>query len=83
MTATSTDARTAKPTTLAAVTRTNCWLVTSGARKRPSLEIVPALAHQRTPVSLVFTTKAVNCSFPPEETLGLSGVIEIRGKVFI
>ena len=59
----------------AAVTVTLVSVFTSGAVKRPLLEIVPAVAVQTTAVSLVPVMLAVNCSFASEATVALLGEI--------
>ena len=59
-----------------------CWLLTTGAVKTPVVEICPPLADQRTAVSGVFHTIAVNCTVLPELTLATFGVtvMLIRGS---
>jgi hypothetical protein len=42
--------------------------------------MIPAVADQRTAVSLEFCTTAVNCSVPPELTLALLGDKTMRGE---
>lgn len=71
---TSEDARLVNWAALVAVTTAFTGEVTVGATKRPSLEIVPALADQLTAVLLVDLRVAVNCCFPPEKTVDVEGV---------
>jgi hypothetical protein len=62
---------------LVAVITADVLLVTSGAVKTPSLEIVPALASQRTAVFGVPLMRAVNCDCSSDVTVALSGVMEM------
>lgn len=58
-----------------AFTVTAVSVLTAGAVNLPVLEMVPALADQSTPVSLVPVMLAVNCSVPSEATVALLGEI--------
>jgi hypothetical protein len=62
---------------LVAVMTAGVLLVTAGAVKTPSLEIVPVLASQRTAVFGVPLMRAVNCNCCSDMTVALSGVMEM------
>ena len=61
--------------TLVAVTVTTVSAVTFGARYRPELVIVPAVADHRTATFGVFFIRAVNCKVCDDTTEAMSGVI--------
>jgi len=75
---TSENARLVDWAALAAVILNLVGDVTVGAAKRPSLEIVPALADQVTAVLLVEVNVAVNCCLPPETTVNVVGMTLTR-----
>src|SRR6266568_3437084 len=62
---------------LVTVTWIEVFVSTTGAVRRPLLEIFPALAHQLAAVLAVLLTLAVNCCAPPEETVALPGEREM------
>ena len=67
--------------TLAVCTITVCGDVTTGAVKRPEVEILPAFVDHFTAVLLLSRTYEVNCRVPPETTLVLDGERVIAATV--
>src|SRR6266568_4232033 len=65
----------AEPDTLLAVTVTGWFVLATGAVNNPLVVMAPPVADHTTAESLVFVTIASNCRFPPETTLGVSGMI--------